>query len=574
VTPLHRTLAQLASLALIRGDSVEESLFVRAEALVRARQINADTDAGPLIDDPPPDVDAEIIKRLRQMYEAGGWVLVESALADVPGDLRWLYESGAVTIDQLAAIHRAIGVTSVADLVAAVREEKIRAIPGLDADLEAAVGAALPALRALTPRVPLGRATAIADAVLERLRAIPGVKWALPVGSLRRGQDMVGDIEIVAATSQPADAIADLLTVPDSPRVLHKSDRRLYLLIERIQVGVRLPDPENAGAALLYLTGSAAHFEALRAHAAASGWRLQVDGLRGSDGALHPSATEDAIYAALGLPTIPPEIREGTEEIALASRGELPALVARADIRGDLHMHSLWSDGRDPVETMVQGCVALGYEYMAITDHSPSSAATRNLTLDTVNKQADEIAELRERYPTIAILHGCEVDILPDGRLDFPDRILDRFDIVLASLHDSAGHAPDRLMKRYVSAMQHPLVTLITHPTNRLVPHRRGYDLDYDRLFELAVEHRTAVEIDGAPSHLDLDGALARRAIAAGATVAVNSDCHRGEMLAFQMHLGIITARRGWVEPRHVLNARSLGDVRAVIAAKRGGRTG
>jgi DNA polymerase (family X) len=557
---------------MIRGDRLEESVFVRAGALVRARQIDADTDAGPLIDNPPPDIDPEILKRLRQMYEAGGWVLVESALADVPGDLRWLYESGAVTIDQLAAIHGALGSTSAADLAAAVREEKIRAIPGLDAHLEAAVGAALPRLRALAPRVPLGRATALADAVLERLRAIPGVTWAQPVGSLRRGQELVGDIEIVAATSQPADAIADLLTVPESPRVLHQAERRLYLLIERMQVGVRLPDPGNAGADLLYLTGSAAHFEALRARAAASGWRLTADGLHGSDGVLQPSPTEDAIYAALGLPTIPPEIRESAEEVAAASRGELPALVARADIRGDLHMHSAWSDGRDPIEAMVQGCVALGYEYMAITDHSQSSAATRNLTLGGVAKQADEIAGLRERYPTIAILHGCEVDILPDGRLDFPDRILERFDIVLASLHDSAGQLPEQLMKRYTSAMQHPLVTLITHPTNRLVPHRRGYDLDYDRLFELAVEHRTAVEIDGAPSHLDLDGELSRRAIAAGATVAVNSDCHRAEMLGLQMRLGIVTARRGWVEPRHVLNARSIEEVRAVIAAKRGAR--
>jgi DNA polymerase (family 10) len=557
---------------MIRGDVVEESVFVRAGALVRARNIDADTDAGPLIEDPPPDLDPEILKRLRQMYEAGGWVLVESALADLPGDLRWLYESGAVTIEQLAAIHHALGSTSAADLAAAVREEKIRAIPGLDAVLEAAVGAALPTLRALTPRVPLGRATAIAGAVLQRLRDVPGVKWALPVGSLRRGQDTVGDIEIVAATSQPADAIADLLTVPEMPRVLHQSERRLYLLLERIQVAVRLPAPENAGAAVLYLTGSTAHFEALRARADASGWRLTADGLHGSDGTLRPSPTEDAIYAALGLPCIPPEIRDGADEIAIASRGELPTLVTRADIRGDLHMHSAWSDGRDSIEAMVQGSVALGYDYIAITDHSPSSAAIRNLTLDSVNKQADEIAGLRERYPTIAILHGCEVDILPDGRLDFPDRILERFDIVLASLHDSAGHSPEQLLKRYTSALQHPLVTLITHPTNRLVPHRRGYDLDYGRLFELAVEHRTALEIDGAPSHLDLDGALARRAIGAGAMVAVSSDCHRAEMLATQMHLGIVTARRGWVEPHHVLNTRSLREVRAFIAAKRGGR--
>ena len=200
--------------------------------------------------------------------------------------------------------------------------------------------------------------------------------------------------------------------------------------------------------------------------------------------------------------------------------------------------------------------VALGYEYLAITDHSPHSAASRNLSTDSVKRQAEEIARLRERFPQITILHGCEVDILLDGRLDFSDRVLERFDIVLASLHEGGGQPPEQLMRRYLAAMRHPLVTLITHPTNRLLPHRPGYDLDYDRLFAAAVETGTVVEIDGAPSHLDLDGALARRAIAAGATVAIDSDCHRAEMLDRQMRMGIMTARRGWVEPRHVLNTQ------------------
>jgi DNA polymerase (family 10) len=286
---------------------------------------------------------------------------------------------------------------------------------------------------------------------------------------------------------------------------------------------------------------------------------------------LRPAPHEDDIYRALGLPTIPPEIRNGDEEVAMAARGEVPALVTRADIRGDLHMHSTWSDGRDSVEAMVAACRTLGYEYMAITDHSPTSAATRNLTIDAVKRQAEEIDALRERYPEIAILHGCEADILSDGRLDFPDRVLERFDIVLASLHESYGQGRDQLLKRYLAALRHPLVAMITHPTNRLVPHRAGYELDYDRLFEAAAETHTIVEIDGSPSHLDLDGPMARRAIAAGAEVAVDSDCHRAEMLERQMQLGLLTARRGWVEPRHVLNTRPLADVRAAIARKRAG---
>ena len=552
----------------MRGDVAEADLWSRAVALVRAHHIESDADTGPLFDNPPPDADPEILKRLRQMYEAGGWVLVESAIVDLPADLRWLFESGAVTIEQLGALHRELGITSAADIVDAVRERKLRALPGFSEDVEAAVAAALPALRARIPRIPLGRAVSVAEMVLEPLRAA-GVAWAMPIGSLRRGQDMVGDIEILAPTDLPAAAIDALLALPASSHVLHRSERRLYVLTDRVQIGVRLPAPSNAGAGLLYLTGSRAHFEALQAYAAAKGWTLKADGLFASDGSHTPAAAEADIYTALGLPLIPPEIRNGEEEIELASRGALPTLVSRGDIRGDLHMHSTWSDGRDSIETMVAESRALGYQYIAITDHSPHSAASRNLTLDGVKKQADEIAGLREQYADITILHGCEVDILPDGRLDFPDQVLERLDIVLASLHERAGHGPDQLLKRYAAAMKHPLVTLITHPTNRIVPSRHRYDLDYDRLFEMAVESRTVLEIDGAPSHLDLPGALARRAVAAGALVAIDSDGHRSDMLGRQMDLGIVTARRGWVEPRHVLNTRSLAEVQSVIAAKR-----
>ncbi len=287
---------------------------------------------------------------------------------------------------------------------------------------------------------------------------------------------------------------------------------------------------------------------------------------------LLPASTEQEIYSALGLPFIPPEIRAGDGEIAAAASGTLPRLVERVDIRGDLHMHSSWSDGRDTIESMVAACAALGYEYMAITDHSPHSAASRNLSIDGVKKQADELAAIRERHPGIVILHGCEVDILPDGKLDFPDRVLERFDIVLASLHEAAGHGPDQLLKRYLAALRHPLVALITHPTNRLVPSRAGYALDYDQLFAAAVETGTMLEIDGAPTHLDLDGSLARRAVAAGATVAIDSDCHRADMLDRQMRFGVTMARRGWVEAGHAINTRPLAAVREFIAAKRGGR--
>jgi DNA polymerase (family 10) len=502
------------------------------------------------------------------MYEAGGWVLLESAVADLPADLRWLFESDAVTIGQLAKLHAAFGVTTAADVAAELASGMIRDVPGLDARVEAAIASALPHLRAAVPRVPLGRAMHLAQPVMDCLvRA--GAPWASPVGSLRRGRELVGDVEVLAPMENPAEAFDEIVRLPDVTRTLHRGPRRLYMLIDRVQVGVRCPPASEAGAVLLTLTGSFEHVRRLAALATERGWTLSPRGLQTSSG--EPIArTEEEIYAALELPLIPAEVREGMDEIGAARAGRLPALVSRRDIRGDLHMHTEFSDGRDSVATMVEAASTLGYEYIAITDHSPHSGAARSLTADAVARQAEEIAALRERYPRMTLLHGCEVDILVDGRLDFRDAILERFDIVLASLHERHGHSPDQLLARYISAMRHPLVSMVTHPTNRLIPYRQGYELDYERLFETAVETRTLVEIDGAPAHLDLDGALARRAVAAGATVVIDSDCHRAEMLDRQMHFGIMTARRGWVEARHVLNTRPLSDVRAFIAAKRG----
>lgn len=543
--------------------------MAEALALARTYGVASDADLGPLLEAPPPGVNPDVIRQLRYMYEAGGWVLVESALADLPADLRWLFESGAVTIQQLAILHGTLGVTSAVDLATELRRQTVRTVPGFDEALEAKVAEALRGLRASIPRIPLGRATSLADPFLTSLRAQPGVEWAEAAGSLRRGQDSVGDIELVAPAKDPSPAFDAVLQLPDIARSLHRSARRVYVLTDRAQIGIRSPAPESAGAALLHLTGSRLHVEGLARLAVERGWTLGPEGLERGAGQARVAATEQEIYASLGLPWIPPEIRNGDDELDAARRGTLPALVSRGDVRGDLHMHTDFSDGRDTVEAMVDTCVSLGYEYVAITDHSPHSAASRNLTSDSVKRQAEEIERLRAKHPRFTILHGCEVDILLDGRLDFHERILEKFDIVLASLHESGGQPPEQLMRRYAAAMKHPLVSIITHPTNRVIPHRRGYNLDYDALFGMAVETGTAVEIDGAPSHLDLDGALARRAVAAGATVVVDSDCHRAELLDRQMQLAILTARRGWVEPRHVLNARPIGELRAAIAAKR-----
>ncbi|MEP7310101.1 MAG: PHP domain-containing protein [Acidobacteriota bacterium] len=558
-------------MARIRGDLAEGRLLAHAQDLVHALQIESDGNLGPLFLNPPPDTDPELLRRMRQLYDAGAWVLVESAIADLPADLRWLYEAGTLTLEQLTILYERLDVASLADLIDAVHTHAVPSIPGLDEAVERAIEAALPTLRRAIPRIPLGRAVTLVEPILEQIRSAPGVAWAHLAGSARRAQDTVGDLEIVAAADHPGDAMEAVAHDESVDRILHRSARRLYLLTNRVQVGVRFPAVADAGSVLLYLTGSTAHFRALQERAAERGWTLTRNGLRASDGTLRMASTEEEIYAALELPLIPAEIRNGEAEIAVAAAGRLPELLSRDHIRGDLHMHSTWSDGRDSIGLMVGTCRQLGYEYVAMTDHSPRSGAVRTLTAHTVGAQAEEIAALRERMPDITILHGCEVDILPDGRLDFPDKVLEQFDIVLASLHHRADQSRDELLRRYIEAMRHPLVTIITHPANRMIPNNPGYDLDYDRLFEAAVETGTCLEIDGAPGHLDMDSALARRAVAAGVSVTVDSDAHRTDALARQMGLGVATACRGWVEPRHVLNTRPLADVRAVIKRKRDG---
>jgi DNA polymerase (family 10) len=269
------------------------------------------------------------------------------------------------------------------------------------------------------------------------------------------------------------------------------------------------------------------------------------------------------------LPFIAPELREGTEEIAAAERGALPQLIVDADIRGDLHMHSTWSDGRDSIAAMVRASRQLGYEYVAITDHSERSLASRNLKADDIARQREEIEEVRAQVPGIDVLHGVEVDIMKDGSLDFADTLLEQFDIVLASLHDHGGQQPQELTERYLKAVAHPLVNVITHPANRTPGHFDGYPLDFDVLFAAAAASGTAMEVDGAPGHLDMDGVLARRAASAGVPIVVDSDCHRTDALGRQMRFGVGTARRGWIESQHVLNTRGVDEIRAFVAAKR-----
>lgn len=392
-----------------------------------------------------------------------------------------------------------------------------------------------------------------------------------PVGSLRRFAPDIGDVSLLAVAELEchSDVLSGFARLPAVAAIVSRSQTHITMACERGAITLRVAVPAEAGSALVWYTGSRIHTQQLQTRAERLGLIFDAGQLRDRRGQAVPADSEAAFYRHLELPEIPVELREGGSEIETAEHGDLPPLVSTADIRGDLHMHSTWSDGRDSIDQMVMASQQLGYEYVAITDHSERSLASRQLAAADVPGQRAEIAKIRGRVRSIDILHGVEVDIMADGSLDFDDALLAGFDIVLASLHDSAGHDGATLTERYLRAIHHPLVNVITHPANRAPARFDGYRVDFDVLFAAAAATGTAMEIDGAPGHLDLDGALARRAAAAGVTLVIDSDCHRSDGLGRQMRFGVGTARRGWVTREQVLNTRTLDEVRAFIQRKR-----
>jgi DNA polymerase (family X) len=548
---LHR----IADLTEIRGLPREASEWRRLAGIVEAAGIRSEAGLARIAQLPPlskhPDLQgrADHLARhgaaaaLRTAHEALPWLF--RRLVELDGDeigahtLRLLAERGIVTLGELAQALK--GRVLLEELSA--REE----------GLHHAVEALIPA----SALVPLGRAADILDSFLALVgEAGCGLTRLTVAGDVRRYEPLVEWFAVAASSDDPAAALDAVCALREVQPVLYRrGSSRVILSYRQVDVDLRIGRRDEFGSILHAATGSPGHLASFLAHHRAP----------------RPAASEEEVYRQAGLPWIAPELRHDSGEIEAARSGTLPELVAREHIRGDLHMHTDESDGRDPLVAMVDAAAALGYAYIAITDHSERSFASRTLSIDRLLRQGDDIAALRARFPTMAILHGVEVDIMPDGRLDFPDEVLERLDIVLASLHDCAGHDSARLTRRCLEAIHHPLVNIITHPANRVVGRDIGYELDFDAVFEAAVSTGTALEIDGAPGHLDLDGALARRAVAHGVTLVIDSDCHRAGLLDRQMHFGIGTARRGWVEPRHVLNTRPLGDVRDFFARKRHG---
>jgi len=428
--------------------------------------------------------------------------------------------------------------------------------------MAAAIGAAKAAL-AKPPketRYKLASVEHEVDALLSFLKPIVGGGSIVAAGSFRRRKDTVADLDLLA-TSQDAGAIGDrLVGYENVAQVLaHGPSRTTIVLRGGLQVDLRVVPHASYGAALMYFTGSKAHNIALRKLANDHGWKLNEYGLFEGETSL-AGRNEQEIYEKLGLSFIPPELREDRGEIALARAGALPKLVTLGDIRGDLHVHTTWSDGTASIEQMAQAAKARGYEYLAITDHSQRLSVAHGLDADRLARQIDEIDRQNAGSCGFTLLKGVEVDILEDGALDLPDSVLSRLDLVVAAVHSHFDLSRDLQTRRMIRAMGNPRVSIIAHPTGRLIGQREPYDVDFGRIAAAAAERGCRLEINAAPDRLDLDDVHAFAGKAAKVAFAISTDAHAPAFLDW-MRFGVDEARRGWLESGDVLNALPLAKL-------------
>ncbi|MGE3272753.1 MAG: DNA polymerase/3'-5' exonuclease PolX [Chloroflexota bacterium] len=509
-------------------------------------------------------------QKIGEYLTTGRLGYIENLRADLPSGVAQLLTVPGLGPRTARLIYDQLGVSSLPELEAAARANRLRDIAGLGARTEARIIAELERLKQRSGRHQLGLAVEIGSELVEQLLECPAVAKAAVVGSVRRMQDTIGNVNILVATSRPDDVRAYVQALGQVHGVIEGSRWCAEIEVRRgVRVDVRVVDPGAWGAGLVYHTGSAAHVQRLQSLAQERDWRLDE---RGLDTGPYPTglkgASEDDIYQALGLQPIPPELREDQGEIELALQKNLPRLIELSDLRGDLHVHSDWSDGGSTIEEMALAARALGHQYIALTDHSKSLGVARGLTEERVAEQRLVIAALNERLAPFYILHGTEMDIKRDGTLDYEDETLASLDYVSASIHSAMNQEREVMTARIQRALRNPWVTTFNHPHGRLVGSREPYAVDMDVVITTAVAEGVALEINSQPERMDLDGASARRAKLAGARFTISTDAHATRQLAMGA-FGIGTARRAWLGPEDVLNALSLDAFLEHLAARR-----
>lgn len=503
-----------------------------------------------------PGVGKAIAEKIDELITTGKLGFLQKLESEVPPSLVGLLQVPDLGPKKAALFWKQLGVTNLAELETAAREGKLRHLPGMGEKSEARILAGIEALSRRTTRTPLGKAWIFAQELLQLIREAPGVRAVEVAGSLRRMRATVGDIDLLAAAADSGAAMQALLSHPQVARVVSQGVAKASVEFEHnLRAQLWVHPPERFGTALQYATGSKDHNVRLRELALKRGLSLSDQAFLRQDGSELLCAQEEEVYQTLGLPWIPPELREDRGEIQAALAGELPQLISTEDIIADLHTHSTWSDGKLSIREMAKAARGRGLKILAITDHSASLGVAGGLSVDEIQAQRSEIDAVQsELGDSIRLLQGCEVEIRADGALDFPDDVLAKLDIVIAALHSGLRQPRQQVTERMLSAIRNPHVDLIAHPTGRMIPNREGADLDIEAVFRAAAEHGVALEINAHPSRLDLDDVLARRAAQLGIPLSINTDAHSEhdfDMLPF----GVATARRGWVRAADVINA-------------------
>jgi len=507
-----------------------------------------------------PGIGEDLAGKISEIVETGHFKLLDALKKKLPGELGEIAALPGLGPKRVKLLHDKLKVSTLADLRRVVKKGQLHKVRGFGPTIEQKLSAALEKPTA-EKRFKLSIAEAEAEALVNFLR---GGGRVVVAGSYRRRRDTVGDLDAVVTAADGAAVGNKLVGYENVAEVLaHGSTRTTVVLRSGLQVDVRAVPEESYGAALLYFTGSKAHNISLRAIAARRGWKLNEYGLFFGKRRI-AGLTEEEIYKKLGLAFIPPELREDRGEVALAKSNNLPLLLTRADIRGDLHVHSDWTDGTASIEVMAQAAQARGYAYMALTDHSRRIAMAHGLDPARLSRQSREIDRINDRLHGFTILKGIEVDILKDANLDLPDASLAKLDIVIAAVHSFFDLPPEAQTDRVIGAMKNPYVSIIAHPTGRLIGEREPYDIDMERVIAAARSLGCHLEINAQPDRLDLNDVHAHAAKQAGVKLAISTDAHSTD--AFEcMRFGVDQARRGWLTTDDVINTRSLAELRKVL---------
>jgi DNA polymerase (family 10) len=509
-----------------------------------------------------PGIGKDLAGKIAGIVASGRFDTLESLKRRLPGDLGAIAALPGLGPKRVKLLYDRLHIRTLEDLRRAARAGRLSELRGFGAKTEQRILAALSKAVVTEKRFKLSAAEAEAKALLDYLKLPKGT--IAVAGSFRRRRETVGDLDIVATARQPA-KIGDRLVEYDNVAEVsaHGPTRTTVILRSGVQVDLRVVPAPSFGAALLYFTGSKAHNIALRSLANERGWKLNEYGLFEGSRRI-AGATEAEIYKKLGLAFVAPELREDRGEVALARKHRLPALIELSDIRGDLHAHTDWSDGTASIAEMAAAANERGYEYLAITDHSRHVTIAHGLDAGRLSRQIDEIERVNAKLRGLTLLKGTEVDILADGRLDLPDRILSRLDVVVAAVHYKFDLPRQVQTDRIIRAMDNPLVSIIAHPTGRLIGEREPYEIDMDRLIAAAKERNCCLEINAEPDRLDLNDIHAQAAKAAGVKLAISTDAHATHALDL-MRFGVDQARRGWIAADDVINTRSLAKLKGLL---------